>query len=124
MMIDSTSVLLGHNHAGKIRALAVTSDKRIRQLPDLPTFAEAGYPQLTESLCTGLLAPAGTPAPIIQKISSALDEALKTPEVTKAYEKLDVETNILTPAALASFMASETHKWADVIAKAGIKVEN
>ncbi len=124
MMIDSTSVLLAHIHAGKIRALAVTSDKRIPQLPDLPTFAEAGYPQLTESLWTGLLAPAGTPAPIIQKISSALDEALKTPEVAKAYEKLDVETNILTPAALASFMASETHKWADVIAKAGIKVEN
>ncbi len=105
MMIDSTSVLLAHIQAGKIRALAVTSEKRIPQLPNLPTFAEAGYPQLTENLWTGLLAPAGTPTPIIQKLSSALGEALKTPEVEKAYQKLDVETKIVTPAALASFMA-------------------
>ncbi len=124
MMIDSTSVLLAHIQAGKIRALAVTSEKRIPQLPNLPTFAEAGYPQLTESLWTGLLAPAGTPTPVIQKISSALDEALKTPEVARAYQKLDVETKMVTPAALASFMATETHKWADIIAKAGIKAEN
>ena len=124
MMIDSTSVLLAHIQAGKIRALAVTSEKRIPQLPNLPTFAEAGYPQLTENLWTGLLAPAGTPTPVIQKISSALDEALKTPEVARAYQKLDVETKLVTPAALASYMAAETHKWADIIAKAGIKAEN
>ena len=123
MMIDSTSVLLAHIQAGKVRALAVTSEKRIPQLPNMPTFAESGYPQLTESLWTGLLAPAGTPAPIIQKISSALDEALKTPDVTKAYQRLDVETKIVAPAALGSFMATETHKWAQIIAKAGIKAQ-
>ncbi len=124
MMIDSTSVLLAHIQAGKIRALAVTSEKRIPQLPNLPTFAEAGFPQLTESLWTGLLAPAGTPTPIIQKVSSALDETLKTPEVAKAYQRLDVQTKIVTPAAFGSFMASETHKWADIIAKAGVKADN
>jgi tripartite-type tricarboxylate transporter receptor subunit TctC len=124
MMIDSTSVLLAHIQSGKVRALAVTSEKRIPQLPNLPTFAESGYPQLTENLWTGLLAPAGTPTPIIQRISSALDEALKTPEVEKAYQKLDVNAQMITPAALASYMAKETHKWADVISKAGIKADN
>ena len=124
MMIDSTSVLLAHIQAGKIRALAVTSEKRIPQLPNLPTFAESGYPQLTENLWTGLLAPAGTPTPIIQKISTALGEALKTPDVEKAYQKLDVNAQIITPAALASYMAKETHKWADIISKAGIKADN
>ena len=124
MMIDSTSVLLAHIQSGKIRALAVTSEKRIPQLPNLPTFVEAGYPQLTENLWTGLLAPAGTPTPIIQKLSTALGEALKTPEVENAYRKLDLEAQIITPAALASYMATETHKWAGIVSKAGIKVDN
>ena len=124
MMIDSTSVLLAHIQSGKIRALAVTSEKRIPQLPNLPTFVEAGYPQLTENLWTGLLAPAGTPTQIIQKLSTALGEALKTPEVENAYRKFDVEAQIITPAALASYMATETHKWAGIVSKAGIKVEN
>jgi tripartite-type tricarboxylate transporter receptor subunit TctC len=117
MMIDSTSVLLAHIQSGKIRALAVTSEKRIPQLPNLPTFVEAGYPQLTET-------PAGTPTPIIQKLSTALGEALKTPEVENAYRKLDVEAQIITPTALASYMATETHKWAGIVSKAGIKVDN
>jgi tripartite-type tricarboxylate transporter receptor subunit TctC len=123
MMIDSTSVLLTHIQAGKLRALAITSDRRIPQLPNLPTFSEAGYPQLTESLWTGLLAPAGTPAPIIVRLNTALNDSLKSPEVQKAYEKLDIETKIDTPAALAAFMAGETRKWAQVIARAGIKGE-
>jgi tripartite-type tricarboxylate transporter receptor subunit TctC len=124
MMIDSTSVLLAHIQSGKIRALAVTSEKRIPQLPNLPTFVEAGYSQLTENLWTGLLAPAGTPTPIIQKLSTALGEALKTPEVESAYRRLDVEAQIITPTALASYMATETHKWAGIVSKAGIKVDN
>ena len=123
MMIDSTSVLIAHIQAGKLRALAVTSGKRIPQLPNLPTFAEAGYPQLTESLWTGLLAPAGTPKPIIEKISSSLNEAMKLPDVVTAYNKLDIQAKILTPAALGSFMAAETKKWAQIIAQAGIKVQ-
>jgi tripartite-type tricarboxylate transporter receptor subunit TctC len=123
MMIDSSSVLLVHIQSGKLRALAVTSDRRLAQLPNVPTFGEAGYPQLTSSLWTGLLAPAGTPAPIIQKLSSALTASLKTPAVVQAYQKLDVETKVLSPVELASFMTGETHKWADVIARAGIKAQ-
>jgi len=123
MMIDSTSVLLTHIQSGKLRALAVSSDHRIPQLPNMPTFAEAGYPQLTESLWTGLLAPAGTPKPIIDKLSAALDDTMKTPDVEKAYKKLDIETKMMTPAELGSFMATETRKWAEIISQAKIKVE-
>lgn len=123
MMIDSTSVLLAHIQAGKLRALAITSDRRIAQLPNLPTFGEAGYPQLTATLWTGLLAPAATPTTIIRKLNSALNESLKTPEVAAAYRKLDIETKALTPAELASFMAAETRKWAGIIARAGIKAQ-
>lgn len=123
MMIDSSSVLLVHIQSGKLRPLAVTSDRRLAQLPNVPTFAEAGYPQLTASLWTGLLAPAGTPAQIIKNLSDALTESLKTPAVSQAYQKLDVETKIVEPDELASFMAAETHKWADIIARAGIKAQ-
>lgn len=121
MMIDSSSVLLTHIQSGKLQAIAVTSDRRLPQLPNMPTFAEAGYPQLTASLWTGLLAPAGTPAPIIQKLNGVLSETLKTPQVLNAYARLDVGTKIVTPAELASFMAAETRRWAKVIAQAGIK---
>jgi tripartite-type tricarboxylate transporter receptor subunit TctC len=123
MMIDSTSVLLAHIEAGKLRALAVTSERRIALLPNTPTFAEAGYPQLTASLWTGLLAPAGTPVPLVQRLNAALNESLKDPEVLEAYQRLDIETKIVTPAELTSFMAAETRKWADVIARAGIKAQ-
>lgn len=121
MMIDSTSVLLAHIEAGKLAALAVTSDRRIAQLPTIPTFSEAGYPQLTASLWTGLLAPAGTPAPILRKLNSSLTASLQAPDVISAYKRLDVETKMMAPAELASFMAAETRKWADVIARSGIK---
>jgi tripartite-type tricarboxylate transporter receptor subunit TctC len=123
MMIDGGSVLLVHIQSGKLRALAVSSDKRLAKLPDVPTFGEAGYPQLTASLWTGLLAPAGTPGPIIQKLSGALTDSLRTPAVAQAYQKLEVETKILSPAEMVSFMAAETHKWSGVIARAGIKAE-
>jgi tripartite-type tricarboxylate transporter receptor subunit TctC len=123
MMIDSTSVLLAHIEAGKLRALAVSSDKRIAQLPDVPTFGEAGYPQLTESLWTGLLAPAGTPEPIVERLNKVLNETLTTPEVRRAYEKLDVDSKTTSPEEFKAFMAAETHKWAQVIAQAGVKGE-
>ncbi len=123
MMIDSTSVLLPHIEAGKLRALAVTSDRHVAQLPNILTFSEAGYPQLTASLWTGLLAPAGTPAPIIRQLNAALNDSLRAPEVLKAYEKLDIETKIVTPAELTAFMTGETRKWAQIIARAGIKAQ-
>jgi tripartite-type tricarboxylate transporter receptor subunit TctC len=123
VMFDSTSVMLPHIEAGRLRALAISSAKRIAQIPNVPTVAEAGYPQLTESLWTALLAPAATPEPIIQKLNAALNESVKTPEVQKAYANLDVVTRIVTPQELKAFMADEVRKWQQVVAQAGIKGE-
>jgi tripartite-type tricarboxylate transporter receptor subunit TctC len=121
LMIDSTSVLLTHIVSGKLRGLAITSEHRIPQLPNLPTFAEAGYPQLTESLWTGLLAPAGTPAATIATLNAAINEVLKTPDVQQAYMRLEVETEIVTPDQFKTFMAAEAKKWAQVVNAAGLK---
>jgi tripartite-type tricarboxylate transporter receptor subunit TctC len=123
VMFDSTSVMLPHIQAGRLRALAISSAKRIAQIPNVPTVAEAGYPQLTESLWTALLAPAATPEPITQKLNTALNEGVKTPEVQKAYANLDVVTRIVTPQELKTFMAEEVRKWQQVVAQAGIKGE-
>jgi tripartite-type tricarboxylate transporter receptor subunit TctC len=123
VMFDSTSVMLPHLGAGRLRALAISSSKRIAQIPNVPTVAEAGYPQLTESLWTALLAPAATPGPIIQMLNTALNESVKTPEVQRAYANLDIVTRIVTPQELKSFMAEEVRKWQQVVAQAGIKGE-
>ena len=123
VMFDATSVMLPHIEAGRLRALAVSSAKRIAQMPNVPTVAEAGYPQLTESLWTALLAPAATPEPIIQKLNAALNESVKTPEVQKAYANLDVVTRTVSPQELKTFMAEEVRKWQQVVAQAGIKGE-
>ena len=123
MMIDSTSVLLSHIEAGKLRALAVTSDNRIAQIPDVPTFGEATYPQLTASLWTGLLAPAGTPQPIVEQLNMTINEGLKTTEAQSSFHKLDIDTKPVSPQEFKAFMIAETHKWAQVVAQAGIKGE-
>lgn len=123
MMFDSPSVLLPHIEAGKLRALAVTSVSRIAQIPTVPTVAEAGYPQLAATLWTGLLAPAGTPQPIVEKLNAAINDGLKTPDAQESLHKLGVSTHAVTPQEFGAFMAAETHKWAQVVAKAGIKGE-
>jgi tripartite-type tricarboxylate transporter receptor subunit TctC len=123
LMIDTTSVLLTHIVSGKLNGFAISSEHRIPQLPDMPTFAEAGYPQLTSSLWTGLLAPAGTPAPIVATLNAATNEILKTPQVQQAYAKLQVGTRLVSPAEMKTFMADETRKWGEVIKAAGIKAE-
>jgi tripartite-type tricarboxylate transporter receptor subunit TctC len=123
LMIDTTSVLLTHIVAGKLNGFAISSERRIPELPNMPTFAEAGYPQLTASLWTGLLAPAGTPAPIIATLNAATNEVLKTPEVQQAYARLQVGTRLMSPEEMKTFMADENRKWTQVVKAAGIKGE-
>jgi len=115
--------VLAHLEAGRLRALGVTSESRFARLPDVPTFAEAGYPQLEAFEWIGLLAPAGTPKPIIDKLNGAVGEALKVPGVQEAFHKLGVASKAVSPQEFGSFMAGETRKWAEVVARAGIKAE-
>jgi len=123
VMFNNPSVVLAHLEAGRLRALGVTSESRFAQLPDVPTFAEAGYPQLEAFEWIGLLAPAGTLKPIIDKLSGAVGEALKARDVQEAFRKLGVAGKAVSPQEFGSFMAGETRKWAEVVARAGIKAE-
>jgi tripartite-type tricarboxylate transporter receptor subunit TctC len=108
--------------AGKLRPLAVTSAKRLDALPDVPAANEI-VPGYEAYVWDAVGAPAKTPAEIIDKINTALNDALSTPAMKARYAELGAEPMIMTPAEFGKFLAAETEKWGKVIKSAHIKVE-
>jgi tripartite-type tricarboxylate transporter receptor subunit TctC len=102
----------------KIHPIAVTSAKRLAVLPDVPTMAESGLPQFESYNWQGIVAPAGTPRPVIDKLNSELNTILKDPEVVKAIADTGSQAGGGTPEDFGAFIKTETAKWAEVI-KAG-----
>lgn len=111
-------------HEGKLRALAITSIKRSGLAPDLPTMAEQGYPGFEAVPWFGLLAPAGTPNDVLDKVHDETVKALALPEVRKKFDELGLEPVGNTPAEFAAVIRKETPEWATVIRNAGIKLGN
>jgi tripartite-type tricarboxylate transporter receptor subunit TctC len=123
MMIDGIGSLLPHIRDGKVRALAVTGKTRSADLPDVPTMIESGYPDYALSFWTGVLAPAGTTAPIVGKLNGAIAAALTSAKVKQSLAKFNVEPNVTTPEEFSSFLAAEARKWADIVKATNIKAE-
>ena len=118
--------LLSLMRAGNINAYAVTSDTRLAQAPDLPTFAEMGLPALSQSFWWGLFAPKGTPKDIIGKLNAAAVEALADPVVRSRLTDLGLEIfprERQTPEALAALVKADAEKWWPIIKELGIKAE-
>ena len=109
---------------GKLRALAITSAKRSALAPDLPTMAESGFPGFEAVPWFGLLAPAGTPKDIIDKVHGETVKALALPEVRKKFDELGLEPVGNNPAEFAAVLKKEMPEWAKVIKDAGIKLGN
>lgn len=107
----------------KLRVLAAASSQRNRLLPDVPTFAELGYPQVNVSLWYGMLAPAGTPRPVIDRLNRAVGQILDSKEVTERLQAQGAEPMRGTPEAFAAFMREEMAKWAPVVKTANVKAE-
>ena len=106
--------------AGGAKALAVATDKRMAALPDVPTTAEAGMPNYQASGWFILLAPKGTPKPIVTKLNQEVNAALGDPSVRDRFTEQGAVPVVISPEDLAKFIAAETDKWRDIIAKAGI----
>mgnify|MGYP005856508763 CR=1 FL=1 len=106
---------------GDARPLAVTSEKRMAALPDVPTTAEAGVPNYVTGAWFALLAPAGTPKPIIDKLYGALKEAIDDPHVRQRFSEQGAEPVAPGPEELAKFIKSETQKLGDIIRRAGVQ---
>jgi tripartite-type tricarboxylate transporter receptor subunit TctC len=109
--------------AGKMRALAVLADKRFPTLPDVPTMAEAGYPGFNVVAWFGMFAPAGTPAPIVHRINSALVAVLRQPDLRERGAQLGIEIFGSTPAELDEYVKSQIALWGQFTADAGLKPE-
>jgi tripartite-type tricarboxylate transporter receptor subunit TctC len=109
---------------GKIKALGVTGLKRDSHLPDVPTFVEGGVKDYESIGWFGLIAPAGTPAPIIKKLNEVFVAAMKDPTVAERINALGAEAKPTTPEQFAAFIKSETDKWAKIIKAANVKLSN
>src|SRR4030088_3639265 len=109
---------------GKLRALAITSRKRSGLAPELPTMAESGFPGFEAVPWFGLLAPAGTPKDVLDKLHNETVKTLALPEVRKKFDELGLEPVGNTPAEFAAIIRKETPEWAKVIKDAGIKLGN
>lgn len=118
---DQVSVTLQHIKQGKLRPIAVTSDKRVESLPDVPTFAEAGLKGMEASTFTGMLAPAGTPKAIIDQLNRTLAKILKEKQVIEKFDGLGAEARASTAEAFTTYLKQEDAKWTPVIKRANIK---
>jgi tripartite-type tricarboxylate transporter receptor subunit TctC len=108
---------------GTLRALAVSSEARNPLVPDVPTMRESGVPDYVVSTYVGVVAPAGTPAAIVQRLNTAINESMTSPDAASAFARLGAEIRPAAPQDFAAFLAAETRKWADVVKAANIKVE-
>jgi tripartite-type tricarboxylate transporter receptor subunit TctC len=123
LAMDNIPVYLPQAQAGKIRALAVSSAKRVPAAPDIPTVAEAGVPGFEALSWFGLLAPAKTPKAIVDRLEAESARALKLPDVSERISALGAQPVGGTSAEFAAFIASEIRKWEKVIRDAGVKLE-
>jgi tripartite-type tricarboxylate transporter receptor subunit TctC len=123
MIFETTAILLPHVQGGRLRALAVATQARSQLLPGVPTTAESGYPKLIASFWSGLLAPAGTPSPIVDKLNAAINDILASKEAQAGFARLGAEAKIGSPQDFAAFIAAEAPRWTAIANETGIKAD-
>jgi len=109
--------------AGKVRVIGVATKKRVPSLPDVPTMAEAGFPEVEGTTWTGLFVPAGTPKDVVVQLNRMIALALAQPDVKERLAALGVEPVSSSPEACDAFVLAEMAKWSKVIRAAGLKAE-
>lgn len=123
VQMDNMVTLMPHVKAGKIRAFGVSSLERLQALPDLPTLAEAGLPGFETGTWYGIVAPAGTPAPIVDKLSREIARIVQLPDVQQNLLNLGLQPFATTPSEYSAFIKSEIAKFAKIVKTAGVKAE-
>ena len=122
-MFDSITSARPHIESGKLRALGLTTAKRSKTLPNVPTLAEAGLPGYEVSPWFAVFMPAATPKDIVAKVNAALLEAMKDPDVVKRFETIGAEPVGSTPEEMAQHLARESERWTKLIQERGIKLD-
>ena len=123
MFLVGTSTAVSHIQSGALRGLAVTAGKRVDGRPDVPTFAEAGLPGVAVSLWFAVLAPSGTPAPIVKKLNADIAQVVADPDFRQALAVRGFDAVSSSPEELAQFLAKDYVKFRDLIQKLGLQVE-
>jgi tripartite-type tricarboxylate transporter receptor subunit TctC len=123
MNFDTMPPVLPHIQAGKLRGLAISTPKRLPQLPDVPTFEEEGIRGFDVTNWYGVMAPGGTPREIVQKLNADINKAMQVPEVRSRLEAVGTQLNEQSAAQFESFMKAEVAKYAKLIKSANIRIE-
>ena len=121
--VDAVGTTAGLIKTGKMKAIAVLSDKRTNFAPELPTISEGGYPPVIADFWSGIVAPAGTPKAIVDKLNKEILAILKKPEVVSQLQTLGSEPQGSAPAEFASLIREESSRWAEVVRYSGAKAE-
>ncbi len=122
MMFDAITTMAENAKAGNVRPLGSTGLKRSAITPDVPTVAEAGVPGYEATIWLGIMAPAGTPKPIVDKLNAEINKVLNKPEVTQAWSKQGAVALVKTPAEFDSYLRADIEKWARIVQISGAKV--
>ena len=123
MMFATPIEVNAHVQSGKLRVLGTTSLQRLAALPDVPTLSESGYPDFEVLSFFGVLAPAGTPPDIVERVASDLAAVMELPEVRDRFAQQSAGARVLGPVPFTAFLARERDKWADIVKRSGAKVD-
>jgi tripartite-type tricarboxylate transporter receptor subunit TctC len=123
MMIDAVTTMAPNVGAGQVRALATTGKARSAVLPDVPTADEAGVAGYDATIWLGLMAPAGTPKPVLEKLNAAINVAIEQPEIVSLWAKQGAVPMSMTVAEFDSYLRGDIVKWAGVVKKIGEKTQ-
>lgn len=123
MLFDQVPAVLPQVQAGTVRAIGVTTTSRSTGAPDIPTLVEQGLPNFDVNVWFGFLAPAGTPKPVIEKISASMNAILKDPDFVQRLTAMGVDAMPSTPEQFQKYLAAETARWKKVAEESGAKIE-
>lgn len=123
VMFDALPAAAGNIRGGKLKLLALTGKTRHQSFPNVPTFAEAGLPDYTPVAWQGILAPAGTPKAIVDKLSAAMFKATQNPQLAEKWRSYGGELRATSSAEFAAFIKEDAAKWGQVVRRAGVKLD-
>jgi len=123
MMFDAITTMAGQVHAGKVRALGTTGARRSSVTPEVPTVAEAGVPGYESGIWLGLMAPAGTPRPVLEQLNAEVTKIIQAPDVKEAWAKQGAQPMGMSIDQFDKFLRQEIVKWAKVVKVSGAKVD-
>jgi tripartite-type tricarboxylate transporter receptor subunit TctC len=123
VMWESLNTISSYARSGKVRALAVSGARRSAAFPDLPTIAEAGVPGYEASTWTGIIAPAGLPRPVLERLNAAVNDAIRSPVFRERFAQIGDEPGGGTPEDYADTIRRDSARWAEVIRRSGAKID-